>query len=78
MVHLFQNSHINVVEYIKCIYEEGELDEDSTIRKFRQVQKEGNRDESREIKYMYDKAYKWRELLWLHLSKYKNKVLNSY
>ena len=38
MEELFQSSHANVVEHIKNIYSEGELDESSTCRKFRQVQ----------------------------------------
>ena len=37
MEELFQSSHANVVEHIKNIYSEGELDESSTCRKFRQV-----------------------------------------
>lgn len=37
MAELFQSSRTNVVEHIKHIYEEGELDEESTCRKFRQV-----------------------------------------
>ena len=37
MADLFQTSRTNVVEYIKHIYEEGELDEDSTCRKFRSL-----------------------------------------
>lgn len=49
MADLFQTSRTNVVEHIKHIYEEGELDEDSTCRKFRQVRKEGSREVSREI-----------------------------
>jgi len=48
---LFQTSHANVVEHIKNIYEEGELDENSTCRKFRQVRREGNRDVTREVLY---------------------------
>ena len=32
-----------MVEHIKYIYEEGELDEQSTCRNFRQVRQEGNR-----------------------------------
>lgn len=42
MTELFQTSRTNVVEHIKHIYEEGELDEISTCRNFRQVRKEGN------------------------------------
>ena len=46
---LFQTSRTNVVEHIKHIYEEGELDEISTCRNFRQVRKEGNREVTRQI-----------------------------
>lgn len=51
MAELFQTSRTNVVEHIKHIYEEGELDEKSTCRKFRQVRKEGNREVSRELPF---------------------------
>lgn len=51
MTELFQTSRTNVVEHIKHIYEEGELDEISTCRNFRQVRKEGNREVTRQIPY---------------------------
>jgi len=51
MVDLFQTSRSNVVEHIRHIYEEGELDEQSTCRKFRQVRIEGNREVSRELPF---------------------------
>ena len=51
MSELFQTSRTNVVEHIKHIYEEGELDEISTCRNFRQVRKEGNREVTRQIPY---------------------------
>jgi hypothetical protein len=51
MADLFQTSRTNVVEHIKHIYEEGELDEASTCRKFRQVRKEGSREVSRELPF---------------------------
>ena len=49
MSELFQTSRTNIVEHIKHIYEEGELIESSTCRKFRQVRLEGNRHVSRDI-----------------------------
>ena len=49
MSELFQTSRTNVVEHSKHIYEEGELDEISTCRNFRQVRKEGNREVTRQI-----------------------------
>ena len=51
MADLFQTSRTNIVEHIKHIYEERELDENSTCRKFRQVRKEGNREVLRELQY---------------------------
>jgi len=51
MAELFQSSRTNVVEHIKHIYEEGELDEIATCRNFRQVQKEGNRNVTRDIPF---------------------------
>jgi hypothetical protein len=51
MADLFQTSRTNVVEHIKHIYDEGELDENSTCRKFRQVRKEGNREVEREMPF---------------------------
>ena len=47
MSELFQTSRTNVVEHIKHIYEEGELEKASTCRNFRQVREEGNRTVSR-------------------------------
>ena len=49
MAELFGSSRTNIVEHIRHIYEEGELDEDSTCRKFRQVRDEGGRQVSRVI-----------------------------
>ena len=51
MEELFQTSHANVVEHIKNIFSEGELDEASCCRKFRQVRLEGNRNVARDVKY---------------------------
>ena len=49
MAELFQSSRTNIVEHIQHIYEEGELDEKSTCRNYRQVRMEGNRQVAREI-----------------------------
>lgn len=51
MAELFQTSRTNVVDHIKNIYEEVELDENSTCRKFRQVRMEGNRQVTRELPF---------------------------
>ncbi len=51
MAELFQTSRTNVVDHIKNVYEEGELDENSTCRKFRQVRMEGSRQVTRELPF---------------------------
>ncbi len=51
MAELYNTSRTNIVEHIKHIYEEGELDEKSTCRNFRQVQTEGSRQVSRELPF---------------------------
>ena len=51
MAELFQSSRSNIVEHIQHIYEEGELDEAATCRKFRQVRTEGSRQVARELPY---------------------------
>jgi hypothetical protein len=43
MAELFQTSRTNVVEHIRHIYDEGELEEATTCREFRQVRTEGAR-----------------------------------
>lgn len=49
MAELFQSSRSNIAEHIQHIYEEGELDESSTCRNFRQVRTEGNRQVTRTL-----------------------------
>ena len=51
MAELLHTSRSNIVEHIGHIYEEGELDETSTCRKFRQVRMEGNRQVTRELPF---------------------------
>lgn len=48
---LFKGSRANIVEHIQNIYKEGELDEVSTCRNFRQVQLEGKREVKRNIEH---------------------------
>ena len=51
MAELFGTSRTNIVEHIGHIYEENELDLESTCRKFRQVQIEGSRRVNRQIPF---------------------------
>lgn len=48
---LFQTSRTNIVEHIRHVYEEGELEEGATCRKFRQVRTEGARQVTRELPF---------------------------
>ena len=44
IAELFEKNKMTISEHIRNIYLEGELDEDSTIRNFLTVQKEGQRN----------------------------------
>jgi hypothetical protein len=51
LCELFQKSKATVSEHIKNVFEEGELDPSATVRKFRTVQFEGNREVERELEH---------------------------
>jgi len=51
MIALFDSSKANISEHIKHIYKSQELEEISTVRKFRTVQIEGKRKVSRNLEY---------------------------
>lgn len=83
MAELFQSSRTNVVEHIKNIYEEGELEENSTCRKFRQVRQEGNREVSREMPYynldmIISLGYRIRSKVATHFRRWATERLKEY
>jgi hypothetical protein len=51
MAELFQRNVPTINEHIKNVYDEGELEEGATIRKFRIVQAEGKRRVAREVDF---------------------------
>lgn len=51
MVTLFQSSKANVSEHIRNIFDQGELEQEATVRNFRTVRKEGNRMVNRTLTY---------------------------
>ncbi len=51
IAQLYQKGVNTINEHIKNIFDEGELEEAATIRKFRIVQKEGKREVARQIDY---------------------------
>ena len=56
LVRLFDSSKANISEHIKNIFTEGELDAEATVRKFRTVRTEGNREISRNTETEYKKC----------------------
>lgn len=83
MSELFQSSRTNIVEHIRHIYEEGELDEQSTCRKFRQVRTEGNRQVTREIPcYNLDMiislGYRVKSMIATHFRRWATERLKEY
>ena len=83
MAELFQSSRTNIVEHIQHIYEEGELDEASTCRKFRQVRTEGNRQITREIPYynldmIISLGYRVKSMIATHFRRWATERLKEY
>ena len=83
MAELFQSSRTNIVEHIRHIYEEGELDEASTCRKFRQVRTEGNRQVTREIPYynldmIISLGYRVKSMIATHFRRWATERLKEY
>ena len=83
MAELFQTSRTNVVDHIKNIYKEDELDENSTCRKFRQVRMEGNRQVTRELPFynldmIISLGYRVKSLTATHFRKWATQRLKEY
>lgn len=49
IVELFDSSKANIREHLKHIFDSGELAKEATVRKFRTVRQEGNRNATRNI-----------------------------
>lgn len=83
MAELFQSSRTNIVEHIQHIYEEGELDESSTCRKFRQVRTEGNRQVVRELPYynldmIISLGYRVKSIVATHFRRWATERIKEY
>ena len=83
MAELFQTSRTNVVDHIKNIYEEGELDDNSTCRKFRQVRMEGSRQVTRELPFynldmIISMGYRVKSSTATHFRKWATQRLKEY
>ena len=51
LCELYGKSKSTISEYIKAIFDDEELESSSTVRNFRTVQKEGDRDIQRDTQY---------------------------
>ena len=80
---LFQTSKANVSEHIKHIFEEGELQEDATVRNFRTVREEGSRRVTRDIAYynldmIISLGYRIKSLIATHFRQWATARIKEY
>ncbi len=73
MVTLFQSSKANVSEHIRNIYDQGELEQEATVRNFRTVRKEGNRMVNRTLTY-----YNLDTIISVGFRQWANRTLKEY
>lgn len=83
LCELYQTSKSNVSEHIKNIFEEGELEKSSTVRKFRTVQIEGDRIVTREqLHYNLDMiislGYRVKSITATHFRRWATERLKEY
>ena len=83
MCELYQVAKSSVSEHISNIYKDGELDQESTVRKFRTVQTEGNRQVGRDLDYynldmILAVGYRVRSNVGIHFRKWASGVLTEY
>ena len=83
IVELFTSSKANISEHLKHIFESGELKREATIRKFRTVRREGNRNVSRTLEYynldvIISVGYRVNTIRGIQFRQWANKVLKDY
>ena len=83
IVDLFGSSKSNVSEHIKHIFESGELSREATVRKFRTVQIEGDRQVARSVDYfnldvIISVGYRVNTLRGVQFRQWANKILKEY
>lgn len=83
MAKLFDKARPTILEHIKNVYDENELDKESTCRKFRQVQIEGSRKITRQIDYynldvIISVGYRVKSKRGTQFRIWANKVLKDY
>ncbi len=82
IVQLFQSSKANISEHINNIYHQNELDKDSTVRNFRTVRVEGNREVFRNITYynldvIISVGFRVNTKIGIHFRRWANGILKN-
>lgn len=83
MAELYQTTRPNIVQHIKNIYADGELDELVTCKNFLQVRQEGNRQVQREIPFynldmIISLGYRIRSVIATHFRRWATERLKEY
>ena len=83
MTQLYQVAKSSISEHIRNIYQDGELEEAATVRKFRTVQTEGNREVTRErdhynLDMILAVGYRVRSNVSIHFRRWASGILTEY
>jgi prophage maintenance system killer protein/biotin operon repressor len=83
IAELFQSSRVNITEHIQHIFTEGELEQESTCRKFRLVRQEGGRKITRNIEHfnldvIISVGYRVKSKIATHFRIWATNVLREY
>ena len=83
MADLYQTTRPNVVQHIRNIYADGELEEQATCKKFLQVRQEGSRQVSREIPFynldmIISLGYRIRSVIATHFRRWATERLKEH
>ena len=83
IVELFESSKANISEHLKHIFDSGELSKEGTVRKFRTVRQEGNRNVTRNIDFfnldvIISVGYRVNTVRGIQFRQWANKVLKEY
>lgn len=83
MADLYQTTRPNIVQHIRNIYADGELEELATCKNFLQVRQEGNRKVSREIPFynldmIISLGYRIRSVIATHFRRWATERLKEY
>lgn len=83
MAELYQTTRPNIVQHIRNIYADGELDEQATCKNFLQVRQEGSREVTREIPFynldmIISLGYRIRSVIATHFRRWATERLKEY